>query len=456
MRAEQGSRCLKYDVLREMTRGPMKTLQGTFERQYRECLRPENICALVIKQRCSDLGVHLSQAQLASVQRQLRELKGGGFSIEIPDEQWRGAGFTSETEAERALNDAIKDLLPDMERLVSKLEVSIPSLFAETTEQLALSMLKTLKRSARGMLRDRRAFHAAFEANLYHVWGGALDALETHLAIAFEVGENFNREFRPIAARSSDFVFEVLTRLHARSCQIAAEVISLLLAGHADGAMARWRSLHEISVVCSFVSKHGKEVAERYLLHECIESCKAAAQYQQYCARIRYEPFTDEEIAAMERDRANLIKRFGKAYGKEYGWAAEALSIKEPRFNDIERAVNLDHLRPYYRMASHKVHANPKGAFFSLGLRETKNILLAGPSNVGLSDPGHLTAISLTQVTTTLLTSNPNLDRLVAANILLKMSDEVGAKFWAADRKLDRMERRTKRSTRTRRKRRAC
>lgn len=107
-------------------------------------------------------------------------------------------------------------------------------------------------------------------------------------------------------------------------------------------------------------------------------------------------------------------------------------------------------------MASHKVHANPKGSFFSLGLNGTESILLAGPSNAGLADPGHLTAISLAQVTTNLLTTKPNLDRLIMANILLKMNDEVGAKFWAADRRLDRMERRTKRSTRTRRKRRAC
>jgi Family of unknown function (DUF5677) len=432
----------------------MNTLQRAFEKEYKKHLNPEKIGAIVIAKRCRDLRIDLNEAQLASVERQLREPGEGRVSIDISDEQWHGAGFPPEAEAERALNVALQDLVPEMERLASKMEQSIPRLLTETTEQLALSTLKTLKRSARRMLGDRREFHAAFEANLYLVWGRALDALETHIAIALEAGETFNREFRPAAARSSDFVFEVLTRSHARSCQIASEVVSLLVAGHADGAMARWRSLHEISVVCSFVSKHGNELAERYLLHQCIESCKAAAQYQEYSDRIGYVPFTSEDIACMEQDRAALIKRFGKAYATEYGWAAEVLGSKQPRFTDIEKSVGLDHLRPYYRMASHKVHANPKGAFFSLGLNGAENILLAGPSNTGLADPGHLTAISLAQVTTNLLTTKPNLDRLVMANILLKMNDEVGAKFWAADRRLDRMERRTKRSTRPRRKRR--
>ncbi len=435
----------------------MNTLQREFEKQYQKHLKPEKIGALVIAKRCSGLGINLNKSQLESIERQIKDSIGGHLLLDVSDEQWSSAGFASEAEAAEALNLALQDLEPDFERFASNLEHSFPDLLTETTEHLALSTLKTLKRSARRMLRDRRGFLAAFEANLYYIWGNALDALEIHLAIALEAGEIFNREFRPVAATSSDFVFEVLTRSHARSCQIASEVLSLLRAGHADGAMTRWRSLHELSVVCSFVSKHGNEVAERYLLHQDIESCKAAAQYQTYCTRIGYRPFPAEEIAVLEEKRVMLIKRFGKTYATEYGWAAEAFGSRDPRLSDIEKSVELDHLRPYYRMASHKVHANPKGVFFSLGLFDgIGNILLAGPSNAGLADPGHLTAISLAQVTTTLLITRPNLDRLVMSNILLKMSDEVGKKFWAADRKLDQQERRTKRSTRTRRKHHAC
>ena len=44
------------------------------------------------------------------------------------------------------------------------------------------------------------------------------------------------------------------------------------------------------------------------------------------------------------------------------------LSKQDLNFSDIERAVRLDHLRPYYKLASHNVHANPKGMLFRLGL----------------------------------------------------------------------------------------
>ena len=64
----------------------------------------------------------------------------------------------------------------------------------------------------------------------------------------------------------------------------------------------------------------------------------------------------------------NLVRRFGKDYKKPYGWAASAIGIKSPSFDQIERHIGLDHMRPYYGMASDNVHANSHGALFRIGL----------------------------------------------------------------------------------------
>jgi hypothetical protein len=82
----------------------------------------------------------------------------------------------------------------------------------------------------------------------------------------------------------------------------------------------------------------------------------------------------------------------------------------KPTFRDIEDSVGTDHLRAHYRMASHNVHANPKGVFFKLRLLPEAQLLLAGRSNAGLADPGHGTSISLGQVSSTLLTLQRTLD----------------------------------------------
>ena len=57
----------------------------------------------------------------------------------------------------------------------------------------------------------------------------------------------------------------------------------------------------------------------------------------------------------------------------------------------------MDHLRPYYRMASDNVHPNAHGAFYRMGMGldgNDRRVLLAGASNMGLADPGHGTAMS--------------------------------------------------------------
>jgi hypothetical protein len=63
-------------------------------------------------------------------------------------------------------------------------------------------------------------------------------------------------------------------------------------------------------------------------------------------------------------------------------------------------------------------------------------MLLAGPSDLGLADPGHGTSMSPSQITSTLLTMKPNIDRLVICQILLRLEDEVGEAFLAANAEL--------------------
>ena len=132
---------------------------------------------------------------------------------------------------------------------------------------------------------------------------------------------------------------------------------------------------------------------------------------------------------------------FYEGIKEDYGWAASALGKKGPTIADIEESVDLEHWRPYYGMASDNVHANAHGAYYRLGssLRPGE-ILLAGPSNAGLADPRHSTAISLNQITTVLLATKPTLDNIVISNILLKLVDEIGEAFLQAHRELEALE----------------
>ena len=258
------------------------------------------------------------------------------------------------------------------------------------------------------------------------------------LTIARELGEAASGMLRNTKNADAPNFVEVLPRLHARACQISAEVIALLEAGFADGAMARWRTLHEIAAVSLLLSESGEELATRYVDHQVIESFNAATDYRSCSDRLGYEPMDDSEYQEVKDTYDEMIGRYGKVFCNQYGWAAKALGNQRPTIRGIEEKAGIGHLRAHYRMASHNVHANPKGVFFKLGLLDENSVLLAGPSNFGLADPGHSTAISLMQVTAALCAREPNLDILVSLRILEVLTGEIGDLFLKAQSELER------------------
>ena len=269
------------------------------------------------------------------------------------------------------------------------------------------------------------------------------------LFLCLDEGGFFNRVRRPDAARNDDVVFDALARLHAHGCLIASEVLALLRTGHADGANARWRALHETAVAATFIAKHGAATAERFLLHDGVKSYEDSAVYQEHCERLGYEAFTDAEMLAMSNRYKALLAKFGDDYRGGYGWASTALRSSDPphkgsiSFVHIEKDVGVPHFQPYYRMASHAAHAGAKSIRFSLGLIEPSPLLLAGPSNAGLADPGQCTAISLANLTAIFLNhkldQQPLEDAAQAVAALMTIQtfvDECCAAFAGADVKL--------------------
>lgn len=304
--------------------------------------------------------------------------------------------------------------------------------------------LRALREQAPAALSESRDHRDGFERRLHERWGRALDLFETILIYAREFGSEFANKYQAQAARDNDVLLTVLVRLHARACLTASEVLALLRTGHAAGAHARWRTLHEIASVSYFLRRFGPKTAEMYLEHEHVEAYKAAREYQQHCVRLGYEPYSQSEMDEFRRRYDDLLAKYGKDFGLDYGWAVDGLRQADPSFKgratiaQIERAAEVEHWRPYYRMSSHVVHANPKGITFNLGLLEQGSLLLAGPSNAGLSDPGHSACISLSQVTTVLLGLKPNdFDCAMSITALHHFVKEAGEEFIEAHRRLN-------------------
>ncbi|MCS6624947.1 DUF5677 domain-containing protein [Roseibacterium beibuensis] len=329
------------------------------------------------------------------------------------------------------LDDQIHDFVEEM-LAKGKTPEEASALAGEVIEQSLPEIYKTtiaaLDKSRAEMLRRSRAEQAAFEKRNFQRWRKAFDLIETVAEIAGEVGGAFNDHNRSSAVSDRDYVFEAVVSLHARSLLIARESIHLCKGGFADGALSRWRSMHECKVVAAFITLHGQEVALRYLASFDCAALKAARELNEVIGHPGYdEGFSTEELGRMEQHVAAICAEMGSEMRHDYGWAGKVLKNPKPTFASIEANAGLAHERPRYRWASQHTHASARPPNRLLGTVEAQQPLhLVGPSNSGMVDPLQFVALALADITKIMLSVRPTLDCKIYGLLLDHFAGQVG------------------------------
>ena len=333
---------------------------------------------------------------------------------------------------EKVLQEATeiaKNTLPE-DKIEDFLNSTATNFIHETIPEIAENIVSSLKENSEEQLRLVRDYADGFVNRNIDRWKEGFDALEFFIIVCTEVGEEFNNTHREYAVQDRNVQFDLIVRLHARACHISSEILWLLKGGFADGAHARWRALHEVVVTALFLLNNENELSIRYCEHEAIESYKAMEQYDKYKSRLSIKGFSEEELMRCKTARNKAINKYGQDFKGSYGWAAEELGNKRPNFSHLEEAVKLDHFRPYYKWASQNIHANVHGIKNKLGLAEaSEEVLLAGSSNSGMTDPADLTALSLTQISVGLLTTYSNMDSLITQYVVKELGANIGELF---------------------------
>ncbi|MCY4080279.1 MAG: DUF5677 domain-containing protein [Caldilineaceae bacterium] len=266
------------------------------------------------------------------------------------------------------------------------------------------------------------------QSGLSEYWGEFLNLFEMFVLMTTASSIRFNNKFRKETV--NDVALRVLIRLHAKACQAALAISSLLQAGLADSANVCWRSLHEINVIARFIDKYTKErpeieIAQRYLDHDIVFHYNYDCLVRRHKDQLKIEPLRTEDFRKLQEkyDDLNSPNNYGPKFKEPFGWAAPILN-KRPSFEELERRVELDYWRPYYVHASMEIHTGPGSLFSRLGLKPFAfDKLLTGPSKWGLSVPASNTAYSLLQITATLLLSRQieeHIDRLNALKALVE------------------------------------
>lgn len=274
------------------------------------------------------------------------------------------------------------DTKEDKERIVSKFKtLDVESMFLNFMKDIENETFKYMKDSMYEDVMRFRADEQEFLARQEQKWYKAFVASEEMYIITIEAAERYSEYVKSLSEevfKQKYWTYTALKYIHGRALQQYLEIITLMKNGFADGAFARWRSMYELSIMCSFIKKFGEKTAQKF--------CEAS--------------ITDDR----------------------YEWARESqiFSIKKKyiTFNDIQKECDLssDVWKQQYDLANIMVHASPQGTFYRLCDMGTEEVIPVGRSDYGITTPGEHAAISLAQISTMFFTLFPESDTLIQTN----------------------------------------
>lgn len=400
---------------------PLEPLQAAFEASLHRL--PQIHLQRLIASRASDIGVTLKDHEIEALAK--HALSGNGSPLEFEERPGlKSATLTFTAEDAKEISAATKRLKAEMPEMVSRI-----------AKDSARLMVRRIRKQWPDVQAEHDESREAFAETIQLIWGDALDKLDMLLATAESVGGQAIEVSRSSRSKKRVALTAALDRLHVRGCQVATEVLVLLREGFADAALARWRTLHEISVVAMLLGEQGEDIAARYLDHDLVEAQRAAEEYQRChpkdAAKEKNKRKLRETLAAYDA----VVAHYGPSFRSPYGWAAKALGVEKPTFRHLEDAADQAQMRLQYKLASFGVHAGAKGLLSSVA-----DVFGDGPpggaSIGGLHEAGIETAYSLVRLTGPLLSPSWSIDKLAGLNALITLRDDAAKMFSRAARAL--------------------
>ena len=184
-------------------------------------------------------------------------------------------------------------------------DAEVADIFRNVLDGIHTGFLHSLKATAPAMLEKFRADAVAFEQRNVDRWKKPLDYLTMFWVCCEELSSEHNAKR---ARFEKDPVYGVLSHLQPKALLIAREAMRLVEAGYADGALTRWRSLHEVAVTAMFIAKHGKDAVEGYLCSSVFANLRAAENFNRHAQK---PPRSSPKKTSQTSEPLKLVQRCG-------------------------------------------------------------------------------------------------------------------------------------------------
>src|SRR6185312_2820938 len=332
---------------------------------------------------------------------------------------------------EKAIQKQIEKLRPDFKGSDEEFQNSMKEKFPKAIEEISRGIIEEMLDYCISNKTDLKKRERKIIKSVKNKYGAAIQIFEAFIELNSKICfSSYEKYYKLYETEKDRLKLDTLISIFLKGCQIANEIKTLVANGYADGADARWRSLHELCVVFLFLYDSDYETIERFNNYEAIEAWKKAEAYKKSHEELGEEPLTDEESHNVESAYKEVIEIYGKEFEQEYGWAIKATPKGARNFRDIERLVGKEHLRVVYRLASENVHASVSGLRSNLGLKDNEqHYLLTGPIDYGFLDPVQHTANSLAEMSHTFLDMENSMMNKIFQSLLLTLQEDLVKEF---------------------------
>lgn len=390
------------------------SIQRELERAIHEAVSKERLLPGMITRAAERQRLDLSSHEIDRLSAAI--LNSTGDSLNLDLDLPCGLGVSA-AEVQVNIQAIIDDISLSLEHEMKSISQAISEVVPATLEEIAKLISADLAESAVQHASELSQAHTTRVESIERLWGPTLQRLDflRHLVSEWDSEAQKTRQ----GCYSQPNTALALERLVARVYEVSGEIVVLANHGYADGALARWRTLHEICVVAMFLARQADECATMYLWHHKAEELRL----------LRVDPASgtlsvldidrDRYMRELRRQCASLVARFGAAYDGDYGWAAVALGRARVTFRDLEERVGLETLRRGYQQANGAVHGGALATLTRISLGPLADHHPDMPPAFGCEVAARYTTASLTMLVAELCLETESAD-LLAMNMVVR------------------------------------
>ena len=270
-------------------------------------------------------------------------------------------------------------------------------------EQTGPKVAASVLRNAPNILAGNRAERERVRQRVHERWGAQMDRYMVIRVICEEMCRDYRG--RPNGSQL-DPLFDALALISASVLRIGLEVFNLLENGYPAGALARCRTLHELTVSAWILADYGRRpglegLGLRYLAHADARGWDKAQTWVKAGASSQFD---EAELAALRERQNAAVRAFGGALKRDWGWAIPLFDTADDcTFAGLERLADLSELRGHYSYASSYVHGGTEAVLLNLADEGSGKYMVVDATMEGFDMPLEMGRNAMANTTAALL-----------------------------------------------------